>query len=72
MICTVRGDHIEKKETGGHVARTGERSGVYRDWTGWGNLTERDHLADEGVDGRIILKWMFRKLGVGHRKDRDR
>ena len=27
----------------------------------WGNLRERDHLEDLGVDGRIILRWMFRK-----------
>jgi hypothetical protein len=28
----------------------------------WGNLNERDHLGDTGVDGRIILRWIFRKL----------
>ena len=27
----------------------------------WGNLRERDHLTDPGVDGRIILRWVFRK-----------
>ena len=26
----------------------------------WGNLRERDHLEDSGVDGRIILRWTFR------------
>ena len=26
-----------------------------------GNLRERDHSRDPGVDGRIILRWIFRK-----------
>ena len=26
---------------------------------GWGNLRGRDHLEDPGVDGRIILRWIF-------------
>ena len=30
----------------------------------WGNLRDEDHLEDPGVDGRIILEWMFRKWGV--------
>jgi len=29
----------------------------------WGNLRERDHWGDPDVDGRIILKRIFRKLG---------
>ena len=28
---------------------------------GGGNLRERDHLGDPGIDGRIILRWIFRK-----------
>jgi len=32
---------------------------------GGGNLRERDHLGDRGVDGRIILRWIFRNLNVG-------
>jgi len=27
----------------------------------WGNVRKRDHLEDPGVDGRIILTWIFRK-----------
>jgi hypothetical protein len=30
----------------------------------WGNLRETDHLRDPGVDGRIILRWFFRKWDV--------
>jgi len=28
-------------------------------------VRERDHLGDTGVDGRIILGWIFRKWDVG-------
>jgi hypothetical protein len=41
----------------------GERRGVYRFW--WGYLRLRDHLEDPCVDGRIILRWIFRKMDVG-------
>jgi hypothetical protein len=33
----------------------------------WGNLRERDHLEDPGLDGRIIVRWTFRKWDVGAR-----
>jgi hypothetical protein len=46
----------------GHTARVGERRGVYKGFVG--NVRERDHLGDPGVDGRIILIWIFRKLNV--------
>jgi hypothetical protein len=31
----------------------------------WGSLRERDHLEGLSVDGRIILKWIFRKWNEG-------
>jgi hypothetical protein len=37
----------------------GERRSAYR--FSWGSLRKRNHLEDPGVDGRTILKWMFRK-----------
>jgi hypothetical protein len=38
----------------GHVARMGERRGVHRVWVG-------KPEGDPDVDGRIILRWIFRK-----------
>ena len=31
----------------------------------WGNVRERGHLEDPGVDGRIILRWIYRKWNGG-------
>ena len=39
------------------------RREVHTVW--WGNLRERDHLENTGVNGRIILSLIFRKLDVG-------
>jgi len=48
---------------GGTCSAYGEKRGVYRVW--WGNLRERDHLGDSDIDGRIILKLIFRNCDVG-------
>jgi len=39
----------------GQVARIGDTRGAYRVW--YGNLRVRDL----GIDGRVILKWVFKK-----------
>jgi len=40
-----------------HVWGTGEeRSGFL-----WGNLRQREHLEDTGIDGRILLKRVLKK-----------
>jgi hypothetical protein len=41
----------------------GVRSGVFRVFVG--NMRERGHLENPGVDERIMLRWIFRKWDVG-------
>jgi len=47
----------------GHVAVMGEGRGVYRVLV-W-KPEERDTFEDPGVDGMIILRWIFRKWNGG-------
>jgi len=44
----------------GHAVRMGEKISVYR-----GNLRERDRLDDPDLDGRVIVRWIFRKKDGG-------
>ena len=41
-----------------HVAQMGDMSGAYRVLEG--DLRDRNHLEDLGIDGRIILKWILK------------
>jgi len=47
----------------GHVARMEEVEACTGFWCGI--LKERDQWGDPGVDGRMILRWIFRKWDVG-------
>ena len=47
----------------GHVARVGERRGVYKVLVG--KPEGKSHLEDLGIDGRIILRLIFQKWNVG-------
>jgi hypothetical protein len=42
--------------------------GIGEVYTGfwWGNLRERDNLEYPGLDGRIILRWIFKKWNGDH------
>ena len=58
----------------GHVARMGRR-GLYG--VLMGKPEGKNHLEDPSVDGRVILRWIFRKWDVGYGmgragQDRDR
>jgi len=42
-----------------HVARMGREDVHTGCW--WGDRRESDHLEELGGDGRMILKWIFKK-----------
>ena len=56
------GDKIE--EMGGACSAWEGRGEAYTGFW-WGNLKERDQLGDPDIDGRIILRRIFRKWNVG-------
>jgi hypothetical protein len=51
------------------LSRMGERRDSYRALVG--KPEGRSHLEDPGVDGRIILKWIFEMFDGGHGMDRS-
>jgi len=59
----VRVTKSRRMRLAGHVVYMGKRRGIYRVLLG--NPEGRDHLGDPGIDGRIILRWIFRNLDMG-------
>ena len=53
---------IEKNEVTGACSAYGGEEEFTGFW--WGNLKERDHWGDPALDGKIILRWIFRKWDV--------
>jgi len=53
---------------GGAYIAYGRRKGLYRVLMGKPEV--RNHLGDPSVDGRKILRWIFRKWDVGYGLDR--
>jgi hypothetical protein len=49
----------------GHLSHIEDKRCAYRVLVG--KPEERDHFEDLGRDGRIILKWIFKKRDWGHR-----
>jgi hypothetical protein len=58
------GDQIEKNEMGAACSMYGREERFVLGFDG-GNMRERDHLEDPGIDGRILLRWTFRKWDGG-------
>jgi len=48
-----------KIETGGVSCTYGNKRGAYS--VLWEDLTDRDHLKYLDKDGKVILKWIFKK-----------
>jgi hypothetical protein len=67
--CIIRVIKSRRLRWAGHMARMGERRGAYRALVG--KPEGRNHLEDPGVDGRIILKWIFERLDGGHGLDQS-
>jgi hypothetical protein len=66
-ITIIRVIKSRRMRWAGHVARMGKGRGAYRILVG--RPEGRRPLEVPGVDGRIILKWIFKKWDGGHGLD---
>ena len=54
------GDQVMKNKMGGICGMYGGARDVHTGFW-WGNLMERNHLEELGIDSRITLKWIFKE-----------
>jgi hypothetical protein len=65
IIWVIKSRRMRWAENVAHMGRVEVFTGFW-----WGNLRERDQLEDPSLDGRIILRWIFRKWDVEYGLDR--
>ena len=72
MICNptkcYSGDEMRRMKWTGHVARMGKGEICTGIW--WGKPDVKKLIRKQGVVGRIILRWIYRKCNVRHGMDR--
>ena len=66
IICTLHqiyfGDQFGRMSWTGQIARRGGVE-VYT-WICWETLRKSDHLENTSLDGRILMRWIFRDCDV--------
>jgi hypothetical protein len=55
----------KRSETGGEFSTNGGTINVHSGFW-WGDMSKIDHLEDLVVDGKIILKWIFKAVKKGN------
>ena len=60
LLTKYAGDQIKKNEMGGACCTYGKGQRRIQCFC-WGNMRERDHLEELGVDGMIILRLIIKK-----------
>jgi hypothetical protein len=51
---------MKTNDMGGACSAYGVKRETYTGFC-WGNMSEKDHLGDSDIDGRITLRWIFNK-----------
>jgi hypothetical protein len=64
LLTKYSSNKIERSEIMGGACSTYGGMKTCIQGFGGGKLREGDHLENPGVDGRIILRWVFRKWDV--------